>query len=260
LHRDRIILFWRIKDIWFDEVEFTRDQASDIVLLHSDRPVDSSLYSLSTSGKTILLDLTRTEQEILRNFDQKLRWSINRSSREHLVFAQVSSAEDWEVYHHYLVTFCSRKGIAAPPLNELSEHDVFVATDGQTKEYLGGCCFLKDERCSIYRYKHSAMAHRGQENEALLWHVIRHAKEQGFQHFDRGGVIVTNNKKSPHYTHFVFKRRFGGELTDFHEYVRFNSRFLKLIYGLLMRPLLSVLLRGSYIRFVNTMSKVGLLR
>jgi len=55
--------------------------------------------------------------------------------------------------------------------------------------------------------------------EALLWHVIRWARSQGYTVFDFGGA----GQPAENYGPWRFKAKFGGELVELGRFVRVHS-------------------------------------
>jgi len=47
---------------------------------------------------------------------------------------------------------------------------------------------------------------------ALVWHAMRFAHREGIPCFDHGAVTVTEDHAHPHYSVYLFKRRFGGRV------------------------------------------------
>jgi len=257
--RNRKILFWRLRDIWLDHNVFLEDKKSDIVILHSSKVLNKNKFNIIILKKTFTIDLSQSKNNLLKNFHKTLRWSINKAKREHVDVKKIETKKNIDYFYKFFCNFCEKKKIPKPAVKEFYEYDVFVAKDKITNKYLGGCCFLKDNKKNIYRYKHGAVIYRGQENEAIIWNAIKRAKKEGYKSFDMGGVKPTDDKKSYDYRHYSFKKRFGGELSDFYTYIKVNNFLLKpLIY--LSKPIIYIFLRNQSNTIINLLNNLKILK
>jgi lipid II:glycine glycyltransferase (peptidoglycan interpeptide bridge formation enzyme) len=155
--------------------------------------------------QTIILDLTKTDAELLNDMSKKTRQYIRKSASEAMVIEKVRSREDLDkclaIYHatakkakfnihdnqYYYDVF-----------SKLASHSqVFAAyVDDQPVSFLW-LAISADTAFELY----GGMNETGQElrtNYALKWNAIRKCKEWGLSRYDFGGLLeggVTTFKK-----------------------------------------------------------------
>lgn len=157
-------------------------------------------------SQTIVLDLTKSDSDLLAVMDKKTRQYIRKSAAEDITIKQVRSREELEqclaVYHqtadraHFAV---HNDQYYFDVFNLLGDHSpVFAAVqDGQPIAFLW-LAISTDTAFELY----GGMNDQGQTlraNYALKWHAIRKAKEWGLTRYDFGGLIgdgVSNFKRS----------------------------------------------------------------
>lgn len=157
-------------------------------------------------AQTIVLDLQKSDSDLLAVMDKKTRQYIRKSSASGITIKQVRSREDLgkclEVYRHT----AKRAQFAVHDdqyyydvFNLLGDHSpVFAAyVDGQPVAFLW-LAISTDTAFELY----GGMNEQGQDlraNYALKWHAIRKTKEWGLSRYDFGGLVgdgVSNFKRS----------------------------------------------------------------
>lgn len=222
MQRIKKVGFTRMRDIWFDEESFSSAKEK-IVVLHSNTILDSSLYDYKMTGKTFVIDLSRDKEEIFASLDSKsCRYMIRRAQRDGIHVWKAESRSEKMLYLEYQNAFCREKEIPEVKAEELDDLEVYCA-ETREKEFLGGCAFILSDDQKTVRYKYGATAHKMSANEAILWEAICAYHERGFINFDMGGCIPIEDKTSYYYSHYQFKKKFGGKLTDSFNYMRFRG-------------------------------------
>lgn len=217
-----------IEDVWFDTTEYNRSK-SLLKALHTNEVLKKELFDLRIVGKTLLLDITREESDIMSGFEYKsCRYPINKAIKDGVKVYKVDNEAEMKSYLDYQKGFCKKKGIPVVTDKDIEGLDVYCAMSKEG-EFLGGCAFLKSSDNKLVRYKYGATEHKLNANEAILWKAIRDYKSQEFEAFDFGGCIPTEDKNDYFYRHYKFKKKFGGELIDSYTYFKMNGLY-KLIY------------------------------
>jgi lipid II:glycine glycyltransferase (peptidoglycan interpeptide bridge formation enzyme) len=157
-------------------------------------------------NKTIILDLEKTDSDLLAVMDKKTRQYIRKSAAEAITIRQVHSRDELEkcldVYHqtaHRAHFNVHNDQYYFDVFNLLGEYSpVFAAfVDDQPIAFLW-LAISADTAFELY----GGMNDQGQTlraNYALKWYAIRKTKEWGLARYDFGGLIgdgVSNFKRS----------------------------------------------------------------
>lgn len=171
-------------------------------------------------SKTLLLDLTLSEEELLAQMKQKGRYNIKLAEKKGVtveVFQPDSEGFEKALYAFYAI------------LKDTSKRDRFSA---HTKEYyhrmlehlgekaklymarcdhkwIGGIIVTSSGECSTYYYGASSNEYRNVMAPYLLqWRAIQDVKKGGFKYYDFLGISSKENDGLEGVTQF--KRQFGG--------------------------------------------------
>lgn len=157
-------------------------------------------------SKTIILDLSKSENELLNSMVKKTRQYIRKSTAEAITIKQVRSREDLEkcleIYHD--TSHRARFNVHSDQyyydvFNLMGEHSpVFAAYyEGYPIAFL----WLAISADTVFEL-YGGMNQMGQDlraNYALKWHAVLRTKEWGLTRYDFGGLIgdgVSNFKRS----------------------------------------------------------------
>ena len=166
------------------------------------------------SADTVLLDVSKSESDLLSEMAKKTRQYIRKSASEGIVIKQVRTTEELEaclaMYHltaarakfnlhndQYYRDVFSLMGDHSP---------VFAAYLNDTPVAFLWMAISADTAYELY----GGMNEDGQQlraNYALKWHVIRKAKEWGLSQYDFGGLVVGGVS--------IFKQGWAKEETSF---------------------------------------------
>ena len=146
--------------------------------------------------RTLILDITKPEDELLAAMTKKTRQYIRKSGREGVVIRQVTSHEDiarcLEIYHqtadraHFALHGDQYYYDVHDKLGEASV--VFVAYEGDTPVSFVWLAISGSTAFELY----GGMNDRGQElraNYALKWHAITTCKRWGMGRYDMNGLL-----------------------------------------------------------------------
>lgn len=148
------------------------------------------------SAETILLDLTKSESDLLADMAKKTRQYIRKSGAD-VTIRQAKTHEDIEACLKLYSQTSKRAGFNTHDhqyyfdvFSQLQDHSpIFMAYDGD--EPVAFLWLAISERTAYELY--GGMNDAGQElraNYALKWHVIKKVKEWGLERYDFGGLVA----------------------------------------------------------------------
>jgi lipid II:glycine glycyltransferase (peptidoglycan interpeptide bridge formation enzyme) len=196
--------------------------------------------------RTILIDLTRDEDDILAAMHQKTRYNIRLASKKG-VTVRAADRSDLPAFSALMQTTGSRDGfgVHSPEYYEAA-FDLFVP-GGKARlfvaevesQIVAGLFAFAHGRRAWYFYGASGDAHRQRmPNHALQWHAMRWARSTGCREYDLWGVPDEDtaaleaeylDRRGDLWGVYRFKRGFGGEV------VRYAGAFDRVYNPLLYR-------------------------
>jgi peptidoglycan pentaglycine glycine transferase (the first glycine) len=148
------------------------------------------------SAETILLDLTRSESELLADMAKKTRQYIRKSAAD-VTIRQVKSRDDINVCLDLYAQTSKRAGFNTHEKQyyfdvflQMQDHSpIYIAYDGEEPVAFLWLAISETTAYELY----GGMNERGQElraNYALKWHVMKKVKEWGLKRYDFGGLVA----------------------------------------------------------------------
>lgn len=154
---------------------------------------------------TFVLDLTRTEEELMKNLHPKTRYNIRVAQRHHVSVAERNTNEAFETYlrlteettrrqrffahtlDYHRIQWQTLPHIAKPPFDELSSH-LLVATYN-LKILVAWIVFVFKDTL-YYPYGASSREHREtMAGTLMMWEAIKFGKRLGLKRFDMWGAL-----------------------------------------------------------------------
>lgn len=256
MKRIKKVAFLKIYDIWLETKAFMTSRKS-ITSLHTSELLEKEEYDFKLTEKTFLLDIKEDLDIIFKNMDYKsARYAINKAVRDEVVIRKIQTPEEEERYLTFQTQFCREKGIPILDRTELSNLNCYYAVSKED-EYLGACAFLESSDKKIVRYKYGATQHKLNANEIILWKAICDYHKQGYEIFDFGGCVVTEDKESYYYRHYQFKKKFGGKLSECYTYFKIKGPLKIFFYFFL--GIVKVFFKGDVNSFTNLLNKYKIL-
>lgn len=176
--------------------------------------------------RTLVLDLTQSEDELRSGISQSNRNIINSAERRGIRCSAIQQprAEDIDQFLAMLKDTVSRDGFH-PYADDYYRKsiDVLCAEDIATlyfayaddKLVAGAVAFdFAGTRYYVHAAAFQALNRQLKAAVPLLWQMIIDAKNQGAQKFDFWGIAPTDNPTHPRAGLTRFKRSFGGELRE----------------------------------------------
>jgi lipid II:glycine glycyltransferase (peptidoglycan interpeptide bridge formation enzyme) len=185
-------------------------------------------------SKTIILEITKPEDELLSQLHQKTRYNIRLAQRKGVIVQQASDKESLDIFLGLLEETAQRDKFHLHPRNYYQKMLEILGKEGMVKLFLAQyqnrviaanlVCFF----CQTATYLHGASDYNFRQLMSpylLQWQAILEAKKLGFKYYDFWGI---DEKKWPGVTRF--KRGFNGQEITYPG--AFNLVFQKLWYGL----------------------------
>lgn len=195
---------------------------------------------------TLMVDLTKTEDEILKQMKQKGRYNIKVAQKHEVKIVEVdSTAKNYDNYigaYHKIVLettkrdgfYAHRKGHYVDMVRTLEDHKagkLFLAL--YKGKVVSGLIATYFKDTATYYYGASSNENRHVMAPYLLqWHVMQKAKQDGYKRYDFLGIAPPDQPKHPWAGVTSFKRKFGGH--D-HPYIRCQEHSFKPLIHILYK-------------------------
>ncbi len=184
---------------------------------------------------TLVIDLTKSEQEILAQMKQKGRYNIKIAKKNNVKIIESKDAK--EFYNILKQTWERDKFKGHGPDFYQKMIDMVDGAKLYYAQYEGEiiagiiATFYKDT--ATYYYGASSNKHRNVMAPYLLqWHAIQEAKAKGCKFYDFLGIAPEGAKNHPWQGVTEFKLKFGGEIV---EYEHAKERIYKPFWYWVMR-------------------------
>lgn len=181
---------------------------------------------------TFILDLTKTEDELLKNMHQKTRYNIRLAEKRGVKIIEDNSEKSFEeylkltqettkrqkfyahnkIYHSLMWETLKQNGTLDK--NKLSAHLFRAVYNGET--LAAWILFVYKDKL-YYPYGSSSDNHREvMASNLIMWEAIKFGKKHGLKEFDMWGALGTNpDKKDSWYGFHKFKEGYGPKHVEF---------------------------------------------
>ncbi|MFA6521538.1 MAG: peptidoglycan bridge formation glycyltransferase FemA/FemB family protein [Candidatus Gracilibacteria bacterium] len=183
-----------------------------------------------TPQHTLILDLNKTEDEILAQMKPKGRYNIKIAEKHDIKIKEffgwdASAAKDFAAFHDILKETSARDGFGVHPqmfyqnlLETFGKQSSSLFLAYYKGKVVAGLIAIFYKDFATYYYGGSDYAHRNFMAPYLLqWHAILSAKKRGMNYYDFLGIAPDDSK--PHDLSGVtqFKKKFGGRQVAYPE-------------------------------------------
>jgi peptidoglycan pentaglycine glycine transferase (the first glycine) len=172
--------------------------------------------------RTLYLELTRSEDELLAAMDRRTRYNVNLAARKGVTVRPSRSATDLEVFYGLLEKTTERKHFLVHNLPYYEKVLELLGPAGTllVAEYdgeaLAASFVLAFGRYAYYAHAASSSVRRElKAANKIVWEAIRWAKNEGYEIFDFWGIPRDPSPDNPLYGVYTFKKGFGGEIVEF---------------------------------------------
>jgi lipid II:glycine glycyltransferase (peptidoglycan interpeptide bridge formation enzyme) len=173
---------------------------------------------------TLVLDLTKSDKEILSEMKQKARYNINLSRKKGVEVEVTDDPAKAEVFYHIMKETTDRDGFSAHSLRHYKKQMDLLGKKGIIKLYLAKYegKYIAANIVSFFgntvSYLHGASSNHYRNVMApylLQWEAILDAKEGGYKYYDFWGIAPDDNLTHKWAGVTKFKKGFGGTQIDY---------------------------------------------
>ena len=170
------------------------------------------------------LDVTKSEEELLKDMNETCRYSIKRAMREGVEIFQSQRIEDVEIFNRLYHVTVNRHKFTPFSLNYLKNEFSTFQSDNQISVFLGK---YKNEILSsamIIYWQGTGFYHQGASllkypkvpvSHLLQWEAIKEAKRRDCKTYNFWGIASLSDKSHPWAGLTLFKMGFGGYKKEF---------------------------------------------
>jgi len=168
-----------------------------------------------------LLDLTKSEEELLAGMHRKHRYNIGLAQRRGVTVRESTNDADFDIFYDLYAETAKRQkffGRSKTYLGKVwkifrEENSSFLLIAEHEGEPLSAWMLLTYEKVLYYPYGGSTERDKNLQSSCLLgWEAIKFGKKMGCELFDMWGAAEDMSNKSDQYYGFsVFKQKFGAK-------------------------------------------------
>lgn len=170
-----------------------------------------------------ILDITPEEDELLKNMKKNTRYAIRRAQKEGIKVEYSLDPKDFDNFWNLFLDTVEKQKFVPHSKSYYIDQIKSFAEDREYRIYwahLKGK-ILATALIPFYGdtayYLHAASSHEIRNvfpAHALIWQIVRDAKEAGKNYFDFWGIAPTDDPKHPWAGFTFFKKSFGGFRQD----------------------------------------------
>lgn len=172
--------------------------------------------------ETFVIDLSQTEDQLLKKMKQKTRYNIGLSQKRGITVRWSKNLEDIPLFYDLLRETANRQHIAIHPMNHYkSILSIFGRENAaalafayyQNKPIAANLVIFYGDTATYLHGGTDGEYHRLMSPYLLQWETMREAKQRGLRWYDLGGCAATKGRIKKWAGITRFKEGFGGELT-----------------------------------------------
>lgn len=187
---------------------------------------------------TVMIDLTKTEEELLSNMRRQTRYEVRRADKLGITVDKSESEAIFREFHDVQAETAKRQNFVPPSLKTLMAEreafleniQIYVARTSEGEPVAYGL-IIKDGREGDYYEAASTDLNRKLPGAyALLWQVMRDLKTEGYERFNLWGIAPPGQPGHRYAGVTTFKTGFGGEVVEYvpaHDLVISKVGYLK---------------------------------
>lgn len=173
---------------------------------------------------TIMLDLTKSEDELLENMHSKTRYNIRLAQKKGVYIKEMTNKEGFEIFAKLYFETCQRQKYFG---HNYSYHKT-IFNELKSKIAYVLAAFYKDTPLSAYQififndvlyypYGGSSDQYKNlMSSNLLMWEVVKFGQKMGAKTFDMWGSLPASYDKNNKWAGFTkFKEGYGGKFVEF---------------------------------------------
>ncbi|MBI3103618.1 peptidoglycan bridge formation glycyltransferase FemA/FemB family protein [Candidatus Daviesbacteria bacterium] len=172
-----------------------------------------------------ILDLTKSEEELLKNMHPKTRYNIKLAQKHGVKVEERTDDEAFEIYLKLYFETTKRQGYHGHNQEYHLKVWQILKQAGMARlliafyknEPLAAWVLLNFKDTLYYPYGGSSKAHpEVMANNLIAWEAIKLGKKMGLKKFDMWGALGPDaNPKDPWFGFHKFKQGYGGQLVEY---------------------------------------------
>jgi peptidoglycan pentaglycine glycine transferase (the first glycine) len=181
-----------------------------------------SKKQLQTKATTVI-DLTRTEEELLASFHEKTRYNIRLAAKKGVTVTTLGTEAELKDFYKIMRQMSGRQDYTLQPyeyyfyiwqkLGDIAR--IYLAKNDQNK-VIGGLVIFTFAGKAYYMYGGFDYVYRNLMGNYLVhWQVMRDAKAAGVKSYDLQGIPLIKDENHPMYGFYRFKKGFNGQELEF---------------------------------------------
>ena len=219
---------------------YKTDENLALVKKTGSRPAPFHLHAQNT----VILDLEKSEDELLAEMRRQTRYEVRRSSKLELVVEKGTSDELFKEFHSVQVETAKRQNFIPPNMDELEAyHEIFkdhamiyyvktsknLTIDGKKiiegepeGEYIPAGTIINyglfidyGAEVEYFEAASTEFGHAVPGAYAMLWQAAQDYKKKGLKRFNLWGIAPPNQPNHRYAKVTTFKTGFGGEQVEF---------------------------------------------
>lgn len=186
---------------------------------------------------TVIVDLTKSEEELLSNMRRQTRYEVRRASKQGIVVEKNNSEETFKEFRRVQAETAKRQGFVPPNLKTLlAEREalgdkitIYTAKTANGRPIAYGMIIKDGEEGDYYEAASTDLHRKMPGAYALLWQAMRDLKNEGYKRFNLWGIAPPGQPNHRYAGVTTFKTGFGGEVVEYapaHDLVISKMRYL----------------------------------
>lgn len=172
---------------------------------------------------TVMIDLSRTEEEMLSSMRRQTRYEVRRSEKLGILVEKSNSEEIFKEFHRVQTETARRQNFVPPDLRTLmAEREAFSenimiykATTEAGEAVAYGLIIRGGKEADYYEAASTELNHKLPGAYALLWQAMKDLKTAGDERFNLWGIAPAGQPNHRYAGVTTFKTGFGGEVVEF---------------------------------------------
>lgn len=172
---------------------------------------------------TIMLDLTKTEDELLSEMRRQTRYEVRRAAKLGVTVEFSNDEALFQEFHEVQTATAARQHFVPPDLKMLlAERAAFgpnarlyVARTDAGEPVAYGLILLAGGEAEYFEAASTDLNHKIPGAYALQWQVIRDLKQLGIKRYNLWGIAPPGQPEHRYAKVTTFKKGFGGEVVEF---------------------------------------------
>ncbi|MDR1453543.1 MAG: aminoacyltransferase [Candidatus Margulisbacteria bacterium] len=170
---------------------------------------------------TILVDLRRSEAELLASFHEKTRYNIRLAGRKGVTVDELRDEAELQSFYRVLQKMAARQDYDLQPYayykyiwQNLPLAKIYLAKFEH--KIIGGIVVFTFKDTAYYMYGGFDSEYRSLMGNYLIhWEIMRRGQAAGLKYYDLQGVPLVKDETHPMHGFYRFKKGFNGQEVEF---------------------------------------------